>query len=824
MEKITVVLLINSVLRSEPPATSALGARYITHLKADMERQGCAKYKTVESLLSDLRTIVTTTELANVTNKGDDKPRALNMGAGSSNSGSGGGSSSATASSSKGKGQDDKCTLHPNGSHKLSECNTLRAMFQGAISQPAKEWKSNKSPRGNKVESNSSKDNGRKRKSSKNSRSNSNKRKFKANRAVDFHEGDSSNNSSEAAQSDDNDGDIVTPAAAANKRASSTHRDKTVDPASDFMKEVGKVLQHYLDTSPSDEFFAPPIPTSTHRCTRPSSASPINRMEVEGKSTVYVVKGARIVNKLNDNLMTLDSGASHTMVPGNDGWLTYRPIQNMFAYLGDDTPTPIIGIGTRRVNFGGINRHIRNCYHVPKLVDFLLSVSHVLKDTDDLLVFSKDLVWYYFQNTKTLVEIGRRKGSLYYIDISNQTTPSARLVQNKPPPSRNLKPYLLWHVILNHAQPRTVCRILDHFGIKYDFSSDIVHCPACLQAKSTLRHVGQSKNPAPRNPRFLRMLCCDLIYLPVQGFNSERYGELIIDRDTTTIFAVWFHSKSDAPLIVARELDRICSKYPEFPLLTLFSDHGELDDKRMSDWCTTRRPAVTQVFSPPETQVLNGFVERWMGLISTHAGAHLVTAKLPPKFKRYAIDHAIDVHNSLFPAQPGYIKVGENPPTSFEIRNSFSDDLNRFQPFGCLAAVYIPKKYRTKYVLTVTKALPGIFVGCKGTRIFLVYVYRLNRVVESFHVRFHPFSFPGLSPTADRLHPFTVVNFDEFTEVTRGDLDKDVDLEIDTDEFDNASPAANDVTPTSTSSSATRTVNQDKGYDGIIAVQGDTQG
>ena len=71
-----------------------------------------------------------------------------------------------------------------------------------------------------------------------------------------------------------------------------------------------------------------------------------------------------------------DSGATSDMLRLRDFFANdYRKCQNVFVYMGDGSPTPVLGIGTARLEVEGRIIHLPNALHVLDLDCNLMSIT-----------------------------------------------------------------------------------------------------------------------------------------------------------------------------------------------------------------------------------------------------------------------------------------------------------------------------------------------------------------------------------------------------------------------------------------------------------------
>ena len=90
-------------------------------------------------------------------------------------------------------------------------------------------------------------------------------------------------------------------------------------------------------------------------------------------------------------LVIWDSGASKWMTPAKMSEMT--PVCNRRVTIADGSQVNIEGLGVKSFNYGGVERMVPDVLVVPKFVDELVSVSHVLKGTKDAMVFTANAAY-----------------------------------------------------------------------------------------------------------------------------------------------------------------------------------------------------------------------------------------------------------------------------------------------------------------------------------------------------------------------------------------------------------------------------------------------
>jgi hypothetical protein len=459
-----------------------------------------------------------------------------------------------------------------------------------------------------------------------------------------------------------------------------------------------------------------------------------------------VVKGMRV--KQNKDTL-IDTGASYCMVKSRSSFLpgTYTQIENQYVYLGDDTPIEIAGRGNIAIQITPSERRtIKNVLHVPALADNLASISHILAETNDEVTFSKNKVHLRMSDSNRSIEIGRRMGNLYYMNIGemeNEGRPyTAKTALSKGEtdvlykgPSKRT-PYLTWHVKLGHVNPAKVMKTLRDAGIGFDFSKEDTTCQICQRiAMRRLPYSGSATRPT----KILQKICEDTFELEVPTLEGYRYCSYLIDVATYKKWLIFLKSKADAPKEIIKLIKTLEVQHKSV-VETVQTDGGELNCQMFREFCNNHEPNVIDFrMSPPHTQALNGFVERHIGIDKDRAGCMLAQANLPGRFIKYALEYAVYVgnlvHNPLLNKTPMEALTGRKPDQKH---------YKALHLFGCLVFSFVPKGLRGKRLGAYQKAEPGIFLGYEGKGIVRVWKHRTKTVHSEYHVAFCETEFPGL--------------------------------------------------------------------------------
>lgn len=467
------------------------------------------------------------------------------------------------------------------------------------------------------------------------------------------------------------------------------------------------------------------------------------------KGKLFLCDGLK---KFNKSTIMADTGASRFMTSDISLFdrQSLKDVENEYVYLGDDSPIQIRAKGTVRMQLGNHERLCTEALYVPGLVDTLLSVTHLLEKTNDLVVFSADRVYLYVTRERKMITVGKKVGNLYYLDVEF-SSPSATTVAHVARAMRsqvhNGKNYLYWHYLLNHANSKVVCETLDAAGISYNFLEQ----PPCIVCKLiNFRRPGTRRESAPAK-RFLEVIATDMFPLPKRVWNGAHYCQFVIDRYSKFAWVIWLAKKSD----FASEFISLCktleTKYGK-SIITIHGDSGELKCNEIKSFCQSHEPnRIDLKLSPAHTQALNGRTERPLGIYRERAMCALTVSRLPFRFFNFAMDHTIYVGRFLVNASM------PNRKTPYELATDTPpvDTLKYLYPFGCLVAVFVPKSLRNQLrIPPLHKAELGIYLGNKTTRLYYIYKYRTKTVHTEFYVQFLPHIFPGLNLDSSLLSRF----------------------------------------------------------------------
>lgn len=496
---------------------------------------------------------------------------------------------------------------------------------------------------------------------------------------------------------------------------------------------------------------------------------------MRGNGTIYA-RGLKVANK---GRAIIDSGCSRIMSNNYDDFIpqTMISIQNEYVYLGDDTPIPIKGKGEIDLNLGGHKFRIEGVLWVPDLVDSLISISHLVKNTNDYVVFANDKVYLYLQKENKTIKFGQRMGNLYYLDVNEgeiekefrqDVIERCKAFNSKA--SKRI-PYLRWHSRLGHIGMDKVVECLKYWGIPYNFKKDPTDCTTC-QIVNFRKRTTESEGTVPTDP--LHTLCEDMFELPVLTRDRERYCVFIYDKYSRYAWALFLRTKDE----FTREFInfvKVIEVELKSHVVEFQGDMGELRTMDLTTFRMNHEPAPIQLkMSPADTQALNGATERPLGVYRARAYCMLAVAGLDGSWFRYAMEYACLMGGILVNTRGGkspYELLTNKDLTVSEVR-SFT------RTFGCLAAVFVPKLKRRTRCAPGHKAEPGIFLGWVDykARIAHVYKYRTRAVHREFQIRLLESILPGPILKTTFLNPFTDLNWsNEDRPLTGGQAEVDND-------------------------------------------------
>jgi transposase InsO family protein len=420
-----------------------------------------------------------------------------------------------------------------------------------------------------------------------------------------------------------------------------------------------------------------------------------NPVTVEPKSTRWCV----------------DSGVSGTMSPFRTGLYNYRtyspPMRVVYAggTIGD-----IVGFGTKIIRTARGGFTMQKVLHVPDLIGNLLSLADCWRQKigihfdpdDDIVRFVKD---------GTIVMTASFDNGLFYLDHEHHARAAA--VIGATPPSDAFH----WHRALGHVSfpllarmkrenllPATCTVTPEEFT-----QAGLMTCEPCLKGKSTRDSRPASQTPVPR-PCYI--LHADLVVIPTEDLDGNKYALCVIDGYTSKSVAIPIKLKSDAkhlfPNIIA-----LYERQSGHTVLNVRTDRGgEFMNEILGEFFSTK--GIYHQYTAGYSSESNGKAERFNRTIMDKVRTMLTSSGLPVSYWGLAMIMANQLHNCI-PVTTKTNKVSPN-----QALTGIAPNLSYLQPFGATAYVHIPKALRKKLDDHVEQ---GILVGYAepaGSHTFIV--------------------------------------------------------------------------------------------------------
>ena len=135
--------------------------------------------------------------------------------------------------------------------------------------------------------------------------------------------------------------------------------------------------------------------------------------------------------------------------------------------------------------------------------------------------------------------------------------------------------------------------------------------------------------------------------------------------------------------------------------------------------------AVKRSFSVPYAPPQNAHAERMWGILLRTVRTTMAESELHERFWTYAMDNAVDLHNSL----PSTKLLNSISP--FEAKTGKKPNLGRFRVFGCVTWYMLPDHERSSKI--GPRSVPAINLGCDPNRKgYILYIPSLNRITSGY--------------------------------------------------------------------------------------------
>ena len=320
----------------------------------------------------------------------------------------------------------------------------------------------------------------------------------------------------------------------------------------------------------------------------------------------------------------------------------------------------------------------------------------------------------------------------------------------------------LWHCRLGHRNFSDVAKFLRRAGIPFKLPASPPWCAACVEGKSTRYPLGRKlpQLPAPRPGYLLHSDCAGPF--PVTTRSGKRYFKVLVDDFSRRIFVSLLKSLSEAFDILKGEVLSMEADFGHDRVVAQFhADGATYFEKSAQMKAYLLQKGIAALYSPPDTQELNGVAERTIRTLMEMALCMLRHAGAPSFLWGEAVLYAAFILNRL-PFRNGETAtrldrwLQSAAPPALRLASAI-------HTWGCAAWVHVHSKFRGKLE---PKADKFILLGWDERRC----AYRLGalqtyRIKFSAHVTFHEDDLPCRStlarPPAVATSPFETLTFPE---------------------------------------------------------------
>ena len=407
------------------------------------------------------------------------------------------------------------------------------------------------------------------------------------------------------------------------------------------------------------------------------------------------------VHNINNKQKTwiLDSGATDTMTFEQTDLISNTTPTKTHVKTANGGVVPVEGGGMVEIT---PNLKISNSLYVPSLSHKLLSISHVSKELNCIVLMYPSFC--ILQDIRTGVIIGRGTEcqGLYYVDEVNQ---HGTVMLTHGTTERQA---WLWHRRLGHPSTSYMHLLLPQFSL----SKNELQCETCVLAKSHR----QTYKPSNTRVEFPFSLIHSDVWGPakVLGGQDFKYFLLFVDDCTRMIWIYFLKHKSEVPEKFANFHTMIQTQFQK-PIQILRSDNGgEFVNTTMKLFCQDK--GIIHQTTNPNTPEQNGVAERKNRIILEITRALIIDSQVPTSFWPEAVATAAYLINRL-PTKALELKTPLQTLSEFtKIPPALT-----LQPriFGCSVFVHIPKTERSKLDPCAEKCVfVGYGVNQKGYRCY----------------------------------------------------------------------------------------------------------
>lgn len=379
---------------------------------------------------------------------------------------------------------------------------------------------------------------------------------------------------------------------------------------------------------------------------------------------------------------------------------------------------------------------VKDVYYVPGLPYNLLSAGIIGAKAS--ITMSRDRGAHIKFNDGSMIPL-QLKGNTYYIRTTNPDHHRGMAMTMKKI-AGPMKCINTWHGRLGHPSYKSTKMTLRECNMQYDGEEE--PCSGCLENKSKRKPVAKESDTSDvkHTGEFITM---DIIGPFEASFSKQKYAIIILDANTRYADAIFMKSKDEAPEALQKWVRG--THVPVYRGTMLQTDSDPVfKGKSFRDVCIAL--GLSQRFSPPHTQALNGLVERAIGTIRTSARTMLnsvphVDGTDTRRLWAYAVKAAVTAYNFRH-----HTSIGTSPHQALRGR---APPISMIRVFGSVA--YIHDEVRGNSTWS-PRAREGLYVGYDDTSMsHTILLKGSNIVINSIHVDFVEHTCPISVPVSPRL-------------------------------------------------------------------------
>ena len=479
----------------------------------------------------------------------------------------------------------------------------------------------------------------------------------------------------------------------------------------------------------------------------------------DSESTGLVVQHA-LSSKYNaTNRWILDSGATCHMCNQEILFSDFQRLQKpLNVVLGDGRSLQATGLGSVVLKMklpNGMSKPctLHNVLLVPSLAYNLLSVTSASKK-GKIVTFSK-MKCEIRDNKSSLLAVGRREGSLYYLDDDDtvhQACPTSEQSDDRGK---------IWHRRLGHLGAQgmqELARSKMVQGMDFDKKQEFGFCECCIQGKSHRLPFQLSTTRRSKYP--LELIHSDVCgKIGAKSLGGGEYFVTFLDDHTRHIWVYILKHKGEV-FEKFKEWKALVEKSTEKKVKALRCDNG--GEYTSTEFVTyLSKEGIKHELTTPHTPQQNGAAERLNRTLIEGVRTMLADSKLPHSFWAEALSTYAYLRNR----SPTKLLSGITP---YEAWYGTKPNLSSLRVFGCSAYAHVPKVERRKLDLKARKCIMlGYGAIQKGYRL---YDLERMKVIHNRDVIFNEDSMPGVQKESTYEYVELEVNNEPVTEVDQNSI------------------------------------------------------